>query len=101
MSEARGGMLAGGDGMIELATARLMGEISDEVPSRERFADRPTLEELFRKNTREIGIFLAFFGYGYRLREIGDFLGLHYSSISRIANGVRSCILPEGDMRTR
>jgi REP element-mobilizing transposase RayT len=87
-SEARGGIVIGGKELIEISAARLLGEISDEVPKRERFADRPCLEEIFRDNERDIGIYKAFRKYGYKLKDIGDFLGLHYSVISRIAKRV-------------
>ncbi len=88
LSDARGGILAGRSDLVELSAARLMGEISDEVPTRERFADRPTLETIFRDNERDVGIYKAFCKHGYRLREIGDFLGLHYSTVSGIAKRI-------------
>jgi REP element-mobilizing transposase RayT len=88
LSDARGGVLAGDIEVIEVTAARLMGEISEEVPKRERFADRPTLETIFKENDRDIGIYKAFRKYEYRLKEIGDFLGLHYSTVSGIAKRI-------------
>lgn len=90
LADARGGILAGEEELLELSIARLTGEIGDEVPGRERFADRPDLEKLFADNERDIGIYKAFCKYGYKLREIGEFLGLHYSIVSRIANRIDS-----------
>ena len=56
---------------------------------RERFAVRPSLEELFAdvsdKTTRNKRIYQAVRVHHYRLREVGDFVGLLYSSISMIA----------------
>jgi len=88
LSDARGGVLAGDIEVAEVTVARLLGEISEEVTALERFADRPTLETIFRDNERDIGIFKAFRNHGYRLKEIGDFLGLHYSTVSGIAKRI-------------
>jgi len=55
----------------------------------ERFAARPSLEELFAdvsdKATRNERIHQAVRVHHYTLREVGDFVGLLYSSISMIA----------------
>ena len=55
----------------------------------QRLAARPSLEELFadigkdrrRRNRR---IFEAVRSYGYTSTEVAQFLGMHYSTISRI-----------------
>ncbi|MCK4681890.1 hypothetical protein KAT59_02540 [Candidatus Bipolaricaulota bacterium] len=56
---------------------------------RERFAARPSLEELFAgvsdKATRNERIYQAMRVHHYTLREVGDCVGLLYSSISMIA----------------
>jgi hypothetical protein len=56
---------------------------------RERSAARPSLEELFAdvsdKATRNERIYQAARVHHYTLREVGDFVGLLYSSISIIA----------------
>lgn len=88
LANAKGGIIARGKGVVEVTAARLMGEISREVPNRERFADRPELEEIFADNDRDIGIYYAYRKHGYKLREIGEFLGLHYSVVSKIAHKV-------------
>lgn len=90
LSDVHGGVIASDDRAVEVSVARLMGEAGEEVPKRERFADRPELQEIFKENDRDIGIFMAFCKYGYKLKEIGDYLGLHYSYISRIAARVGS-----------
>lgn len=53
--------------------------------------DRPLLEKLFvpqalkGKQNRNRAIASAHLKYGYSLSEIGNFLGLHYSTVSKIA----------------
>lgn len=60
-------------------------EQSVEIPKKQRFALRPSLKEIFQKNnTRDIQIYQANKRYGYTLKEIGQYLGLHYSTISKI-----------------
>ena len=66
--------------------------IDPEIRGQERFAARPSLEELFRgvpdKASRDERIHQAVRVYHYTLREVGDFLGLYFSTISVIAKRV-------------
>lgn len=58
-----------------------------EIPRMERFAGRPSLGEIFegikKKLLHDERIYVAHVRYGYTLREIGDFLGVHYSTVSK------------------
>lgn len=73
---------------------RLLKEqpVDPEIRKEERFATRPSLEELFSgvsdKATRNERIYQAVRIYHYTLREVGDFLGLYFSTISVIAKRV-------------
>jgi putative transposase len=64
-------------------------ENSLEVPKVQRFLARPTLEELFRRERspggkkRDEAIYRAYRDYGYYLREIADYLRVHYATVSR------------------
>ena len=63
-----------------------------EIPKGQRFAGRPTLEKLFArrtsdKTTRDQLIENAVSDFGYSQMEVGIFLNLHYSTISRILAG--------------
>ena len=61
-----------------------------EIPKRERLASRPPLDDLFHKQTitsrdrRNEAIVTAHLQYGYSLAEIGNHLGLHYTTISKV-----------------
>jgi hypothetical protein len=61
-----------------------------ELPKAQRFADRPSLEKIFSGNIlKDIGkrnekIQEAVQRYGYRQREVADYLDMHFTSISRI-----------------
>jgi REP element-mobilizing transposase RayT len=60
-----------------------------EIPKGQRFVGRPTLEKLFfqksrGKTSRDRLIAKAVTEYGYSQMDLASFLGLHYSTISRI-----------------
>ncbi len=61
-----------------------------DIPRAERYAGWPALEELFAdvsprdQGVRNAGIPQAYLEHGYTKKEIGDFLGLHYTTISVI-----------------
>ena len=83
--EARGGIILGEGETVRDAFEKIDFVISSEVPKRERFAARMELADLFTVHTKEQGIYLAVHKYGYGLKEVGDFLCMHYSVVSRIA----------------
>jgi hypothetical protein len=53
-----------------------------EVPRRQWKAVRPNLGEIFRKRG-DRAVVVAYRDYGYRLREIAGYLGVHYATVSR------------------
>ena len=60
-----------------------------EIPKKQLYATRPSLEQIFQMNdTRERKIYQANQKYGYTLKEIGRCLGLHYTTISKIIKRV-------------
>ncbi len=66
-----------------------------EIPRSQRYAHRPALKALFDEGTRmnirkrQKAVIKAIEQYGYRQAEIAGHLGLHYSTVSRIAKGER------------
>jgi len=91
--ELRAGALLGTDGFVDQLRPLLKEKPLDpEYRKRERFAARPSLEELFRdvtdKATRNERIYQAVRVHHYTLREVGDCVGLLYSTISVIAKRV-------------
>ena len=61
---------------------------SVEVPRAQRFAGRPTLSDLFSgvasKAERNARAVVAVCDHGYAIREVAEFLGRHYATISRV-----------------
>lgn len=76
---------------------RFKGLLSDkkeikEIPRRQRYVGRPELSKLFikaqnRNKTKE-AIYHAHIKYGYTLKEIADYLKVHYTTISKIIKEV-------------
>jgi len=54
-----------------------------EVPRKQRLVNRPAIEDIFKATSQEQAIVAAYRDYGYRLKEIAAFLGVHYSTVSR------------------
>jgi REP element-mobilizing transposase RayT len=83
-------------GQIILGTKRFIRQIEKRVnekawirefPKEQRYSARADLEEIFQEGTRnresrEVIIFRAYVDGGYTMREIAEYLGLHYSSVS-------------------
>ena len=61
-----------------------------EIPKQQRYLDRPGLGDLFKnrekkdKEHRNKLMYKAMSRYGYSQKEIADYLGLHYSTVSRL-----------------
>jgi len=91
--ELRAGSLLGTDGFVDQLRPLLKEKpVDPEYRKRERFAARPSLDELFDdvadKATRNERIYQAVRVHHYTLREVGDHVGLLYSTISVIAKRV-------------
>ncbi len=61
-----------------------------KTPRNQLYVSRPLLKKLFdgkrAKVTHDTAIEQAVHRYGYSQREVADWLGLHYATVSRIAN---------------
>jgi putative transposase len=68
-----------------------------EIPKSQRYVNRPTLKEIFKDTeekrlVRNRGIADAVERWGYSEREVADYLGLHYSTVSRLIKEAESKI---------
>jgi putative transposase len=68
-------------------------ENEKEITKIERFANRPDFGEIFKdidtKEKRNNKIYKAYEEYRYNLKEIGDFLNIHYSTASKIIKDLK------------
>ena len=86
----RGGCVLGSEQYVETLRPLLEGrKLGSEIRKRERFVARPSLAELFDgivdKEDRNRRIYEAVRIHRYSLSEVGDRVGLLYSTISMIA----------------
>ncbi len=88
-ADLRGGLLLGDEGFVARMKPNLSEKMfADEIPRRERLAHRPDLEELFSgqegKEQRSKAAYQAHVEWGYTLKDIGEVLGVHYATVSRM-----------------
>ena len=84
-------MILGGEEFV-LKIQNLIEEKKDiyEIPKLQRYPGRPPLAVILpqkasdKKELRNKLICKAHLEYAYTLKEIGDFLGIHYSTVSRV-----------------
>ena len=91
--DVKAGMLIGSDSFVQSLRPLLRDvEKNREFCREERLATRPSLKELFQNVTskamRDERIHNAVRNHQYKLKEVGDHLGLCYSTISVIAKRV-------------
>ncbi len=66
-----------------------------EIPRYQRFPGRPSLDRIFAgianasRQRRKLLIAESHIKYGYTLKEIADFLGIHYTTVSKIVATIR------------
>lgn len=87
----QGQILLGEDSFIETFKDVLRNkETVKEIPRQQRYAGRPDLKEVFTKkgsggkHGRNQGVYDAHVTYGYSLKEIADYLGIHYTTVSKV-----------------
>ncbi len=93
LKKVRGQILLGSEKFIERLTPLITkGRKKEDIPKWQRNLKRPKIDEIFKdiKNKtvkqRNKKIKEAQSKHGYTLKEIGQRLGLHYTSVSRIIN---------------
>jgi putative transposase len=91
--EVVGQVMLGGEEFIEKVQTYLAGTTTNpEIPRSQRVAGRPTLEEMFvdenvkNKIKRNEEICRAHLTFGYSLKEIADYVGIHYTTVSRVVS---------------
>jgi putative transposase len=89
--QVRGQVVLGAEAFVaELQPLLANTAASKEIPQAQRFLQRPALEQLFSpgqwqtRSQRDRAIGVAHIEHGYSLSAIGQQLGLHYSTISKI-----------------
>jgi len=58
-----------------------------EIPRKQRYVTRPPLSEIFKpkgQRSKDHMMYEAHLQYGYTLKEIAEYVGVHYSTVSRV-----------------
>ena len=89
--DVQGQALLGEPDFVESLRGYLRGsEKVKEIPRRQRYVGRPTLQQVFdgklSRARRDALIVQAVERHGYSQKEVADVVGLHYSTVSRLAN---------------
>jgi DNA-directed RNA polymerase specialized sigma subunit len=88
MKEATGGLILGYEAFIDKVRKLIEESETGEATRLEKYAARPPLTEIFESMERDEGIHDTVYRCGYKLKDVGNHLGLHYSRVSRIASRV-------------
>lgn len=78
--QLKGQIYLGSEAFIERHTEG--AQRIQEVPRAHWSPVRPSLAQVFRRQG-ERAVLVAYSEYGYRMREIAEYLGLHYATVSR------------------
>lgn len=89
-----GQILLGSEGFIKKVKGQLTQKLKDnmqEVPREQQLSLSITIDEIFQENirkniSRNKIIYNVYHNNNFTMKEIGDYLGLHYTTISRIIN---------------
>jgi REP element-mobilizing transposase RayT len=91
--DVKGQSILGSEEFVEKLIGYIKGqEDIKEIPKSQRYINRPALKEIFKKGMllnkkdRNKRIKEAVNRYGYSQKEVADYLGLYYTTISRIVN---------------
>jgi len=86
--ELKGQIFLGGDEFIDkLKEMVKKTEDIKEIPRVQRYVTRPSLSDLIKieeGGQRDASIYKAHVEFGYNLKEIADYLDLHYTTVSKI-----------------
>ena len=93
-NELVGQIILGSEGFLKKVSNYLSQESKDnmqEVPRKQQLSLLPQLDEIFQEEVgkgtpRDNIIYMVYYDYNFTMREIGEYLGLHYTTISRVIN---------------
>ncbi|MBU1291615.1 transposase [bacterium] len=83
----KGQLFLGQENFIENIKHLMRGkEKLKEIPREQRYIARPPLNEIFKckdKKSKDQGMYEAHLQYGYTLKDIAEYIGVHYTTVSR------------------
>jgi len=83
----KGQLFLGQDNFIDKIKHLIQGkENLKEITRKQRYVTRPPLNEIFKrkdKKSKEQVMYEAHLQYGYTLKDIAEYIGVHYATVSR------------------
>jgi len=58
-------------------------EAIKEIPRAQRYIMKQSLKKIFKRGDRDLAMYEAHIRYGYTLKEIAEYVGVHYTTVSR------------------
>ena len=87
----KGQIVLGDEGFVDKFKKLLSDkELMKEIPRRQRYIGRPQLKAIFGdrdQRKKKESMHRAHVRFGYTLKEIADYLGIHYTTVSRALSG--------------
>ena len=84
----KGQLFLGQDNFIDKIKHLMRGkEKLKEITKAQRYVTRPPLNEILPQEDKKLknqAIYKAYLKYGYTLKEIAEYLGVHYSTVCRV-----------------
>ena len=81
-------MFLGQDNFIDKIKDLMRGkEKLKEITREKRYVNRPPLNEILPQEDKKLknqAIYKAYLKYGYTLKEIAEYIDVHYSTVSRV-----------------
>jgi len=86
LKATKGQLFLGQENFIDEIKHLIRGkENLKEIPRKQRYVTRPPLNEIFKdKKSREQAMYEACLQYGYTLKDIAEYIGVHYTTVSRV-----------------
>lgn len=88
--EAHGGFILGGEKFVKSVMEKNKNIDCEEITKSERYIGRPSLRDIFAEKERDEGIAVAINQWGYTLKNVGKYVGLHYAWVSKIAKKAKN-----------
>lgn len=87
LKKVKGQLFLGPEHFID-QIKHLLGEQKrfSEIPKKQRYVARPSLPEIFQgkdQKAKEEQMYQAYQEYGYTLKDIAEYLGVHYTTVSK------------------
>lgn len=82
----KGQLFLGQDNFIDEIKHLIRGkEKLKEITREQRYVTRPPLNEIFKdKKSKEEAMYEACLKYGYTLKDIAEYIGVHYTTVSKV-----------------